>query len=120
MDPPAPSEGDHPHGMMSIADPPGNYGEDRYVDGSADARRDIVLETSQRTSRESRHLGQVIGWLTTEFADRIDTEVIKRVAVEEITHLRKARVRKFVATISWRVARARLEDLLIERPIGAR
>ena len=91
--PACPVGGGSSHGMMSIADPPGNYGEDRYVDGSADARRDIVLETSQRTSRESRHLGQVIGWLTTEFGDRIDTDVIQRVAVEEITHLRKARVR---------------------------
>lgn len=79
-----------------------------------------MLETSQRTSRESRHLRQVIGWLTTEFGDRIDTDVIDRVAVEEITHLRKARVQEFVATISWRVARARLLDLLIERPVGAR
>ena len=79
-----------------------------------------MLETSQQTSRESRHLRQVIGWLTMEFGDRIDTDVIHRVAVDEIAHLRKSRVQEFVATISWRVARARLEDLLIERPVGVR
>jgi hypothetical protein len=79
-----------------------------------------VLDTSQRTSLESRHLRQVIGWLTTEFGDHIDIDVIHRVAVEEISHLREARVQEFVATISWRVARARLENLLVERPVGVR
>jgi hypothetical protein len=76
-----------------------------------------VLETAQRPSSHSKHLKQVTGWLRTEFGDQIDTDLIHQVAAEEVAHFQKARVQEFVATISWRVARARLEDLLVERSL---
>ncbi len=43
-----------------------------------------------------------------EFDDRVDEDIIQRVAIDEVTRLREARVQEFVATISWRKARARL------------
>lgn len=46
-----------------------------------------------------------------EFGDHVDADVIHRVAVDEITRLREARVQEFVATISWRQARVRLAAL---------
>ncbi len=79
-----------------------------------------MVATPRTTPRESRRLEQVVGWLTTEFGDRADNDTIHLVAHDEITHLRGARVQEFVATISWRFARARLEDLLVEERIESR
>ncbi len=76
-----------------------------------------MLATSQETSRDSKNLRQVVGWLTREFGDRVDTETIDRVAVDEFKHLQGAKVQEFIAIISWRFARARLKDLLVEQPI---
>ena len=67
-----------------------------------------MAETVQTTSPESKILRQVSGWLTREFGDRVDADIIRRVAIDEIARLRGARVQEFVATISWRQARARL------------
>lgn len=79
-----------------------------------------MLATPRATPRESRRLDQVVGWLMSEFGDRVDDDTIYLAALDEITHLRGARVQEFVATISWRSARARLEDLLVEERIESR
>lgn len=47
-----------------------------------------------------------------EFCDRISTETIDRVAWEEVSLFQEARVRDFVPTIAWRLARSRLAQSL--------
>ncbi|MGA9161689.1 MAG: hypothetical protein WB297_12615 [Actinomycetota bacterium] len=59
------------------------------------------------------------GWLTREFGDRVDADTIRRVAVDEIARLRGARVQEFVATFSWRQARARLANVAVERSLAS-
>lgn len=73
-----------------------------------------MLATSEDRSAESRRLRHVIGWLTDEFGDRVDPEIVQQVASDYISHLHGRRVQEFVATISWRLARARLHDLFGE------
>jgi hypothetical protein len=59
---------------------------------------------------ETDDLSRVIGWLAGEFGDRIDAGTIQRVAREEVQAFREAKVRLFVPSISWRLARARLQE----------
>lgn len=74
-----------------------------------------MAETFRMASPESKLVRQVAAWLTKEFDDRVDPDIIHRVAVDEIARLRGARVREFVATISWRQARVRLADLAVHQ-----
>ena len=67
-----------------------------------------MAETTREAPPESKILRQVSGWLMREFDDRVDEDIIQRVAIDEVTRLQEARVQEFVATISWRKARARL------------
>ena len=67
-----------------------------------------MAETTRERPPESKILRQVSGWLMKEFDERVDEDVIQRVAFDEVTRLREARVQEFIATISWRKARARL------------
>jgi hypothetical protein len=76
--------------------------------------RIVVAKTFQTTASESKLIRQVTGWLTKEFGDHVEPDVIQRVAVNEIARLRGARVQEFVATISWRQARARLADTAVQ------
>jgi hypothetical protein len=68
----------------------------------------MVLSTAQ----EPDELARVIGWLTSEFEGRIDADTIQRTAWEEVNLFQRAKVREFVPTISWRLARARLAETL--------
>lgn len=74
-----------------------------------------MAETLQTAESGSKLVRQVAGWLTKEFGDRVDPEIIHRVAVDEIARLRGAKVQEFVATICWRQARSRLADLAVQR-----
>ena len=76
--------------------------------------RIVVAETFKMAAPESKLVRQVTGWLTKEFGDRVEPTIIHRVAVNEIGRLRGARVQEFVATISWRQARARLADPAVQ------
>jgi hypothetical protein len=75
-----------------------------------DRRTTKVLATAQ----DPDELALVIGWLTSEFGDRIDAAAIGRTAREEIMLFDRAKVRDFVPTISWRLARARLADMMAQ------
>ena len=78
-----------------------------------------MAETLQMAAPGSKLVRQVTGWLTKEFGDRVDPDIIHRVAVDEIARLHGARVQEFVATISWRQARVRLADLAVQRRLAS-
>ena len=65
-----------------------------------------------------RELALVTHRLIDEFSDRIDVDTIARVAREEVLLFDRAKVRDFVVTIAWRLARERLRESL-ERVDGA-
>ena len=67
-----------------------------------------MAETLQMAAPGSKLVRQVTGWLTKEFGDRVDPDIIHR-----------ARVQEFVATISWRQARVRLADLAVQRRLAS-
>jgi hypothetical protein len=54
----------------------------------------------------------VIEWLTDEFGLEVDPRTIRRVAWEEWALFDRAKVRLYVCTISWRLARLRLLEHL--------
>jgi hypothetical protein len=54
----------------------------------------------------------VIQWLTDEFGLEVDARTIQRVAREEWALFDRAKVRLYVRTISWRLARLRLREHL--------
>ena len=54
----------------------------------------------------------VIKWLTDEFGFEVDPRTINRVAMEEWALFDRAKVRLYVCTISWRLARFRLREHL--------
>lgn len=54
----------------------------------------------------------VIKWLTDEFGLEVDPRTIHRVAMEEWALFDRAKVRLYVCTISWRLARLRLLEHL--------
>jgi len=54
----------------------------------------------------------VIRWLTDEFGLEVDQRTIHRVAREEWALFDRAKVRLYVSTISWRLARLRLLEHL--------
>jgi hypothetical protein len=54
----------------------------------------------------------VIKWLTDEFGLEVDQRTIHRVAMEEWALFDRAKVRLYVCTISWRLARLRLLEYL--------
>src|SRR5687767_17877 len=54
----------------------------------------------------------VIQWLTDEFGLEVDPGTIHRVAREEWALFDRAKVRLYVRTISWRLARLRLREHL--------
>ena len=54
----------------------------------------------------------VIKWLTDEFGLEVDQRTIHRVAREEWALFDRAKVRLYVCTISWRLARLRLLEHL--------
>ena len=54
----------------------------------------------------------VIKWLTDEFGLEVDPRTIHRVAMEEWALFDRAKVRLYVCTISWRLARLRLREHL--------
>ena len=78
-----------------------------------------MTETFQMAAPESKLVRQVAGWLMKEFGDRVEPDIIHRVAVDEISRLRGARVQEFVATISWRQARDRLADPGVQRRLAS-
>lgn len=61
---------------------------------------------------EAEELFRVIQWLTDEFGDDVDPRTIHQVAMEEIAPFDRAKVRLFVSSISWRLARSRLRQHL--------
>jgi hypothetical protein len=61
---------------------------------------------------EAEELFRVIQWLTNEFGDEVDPRTIRQVAMEEIALFDRAKVRLFVSSISWRLARSRLRHSL--------
>ena len=60
----------------------------------------------------------VLAQLAREFDGRIDTNLIHRVATQEVALFEGSKVRTFVPLIALRLARSRLEDLL--RDTGGR
>ena len=54
----------------------------------------------------------MVQWLTDEFGHEVDPGTIRRLAMEEIALFDRAKVRLFVCSISWRLARARLRQHL--------
>ena len=54
----------------------------------------------------------MIKWLTDEFGLEVDQRTIRRVAMEEWALFDRAKVRLYVCTISWRLARLRLIEHL--------
>ena len=54
----------------------------------------------------------VIERLSIEFASRIDSDTIRRVATQEVELFHNAKVRDFIAPIALQLARSRLIDLL--------
>ena len=71
--------------------------------------RDLAIE--QHTEGEEELL-PVIQWLTDEFGLEVDARTIQRVAMEEWALFDRAKVRLYVRTISWRLARVRLREHL--------
>ena len=65
----------------------------------------------QHTEAEEELL-LVIKWLTDEFGLEVDPRTIRRVAMEEWALFDRAKVRLYVCTISWRLARMRLLEHL--------
>jgi hypothetical protein len=61
---------------------------------------------------EAEELFRVIQWLTNEFGDEVEPRTIRQVAMEEIALFDRAKVRLFVSSISWRLARSRLRQHL--------
>ena len=57
---------------------------------------------------EADELRRVIQWLTDEFGNEVDPRTIRQVAMEEVALFDRAKVRHFVCSISWRLARFRL------------
>lgn len=110
----------HPKGVMwgaELSNQPDQEARPDRLRDVEEMRTTFALATSDDRSGESRRLRHVIGWLTEEFGDRVDAETIHQVALDQISHLHGAKVQEFVATISWRLARARLHDLVGERRI---
>jgi hypothetical protein len=54
----------------------------------------------------------VVQWLTDEFGLEVDARTIQRVAKEEWALFDRAKVRLYVRTITWRLARLRLLEQL--------
>ena len=69
------------------------------------------MAMEQHTEAEEEVL-LVIKWLTDEFGLEVDQQTIRRVAMEEWALFDRARVRLYVCTISWRLARLRLIEHL--------
>ena len=69
------------------------------------------MAIEQHTEGEEELL-VVIQWLTDEFGLEVDPRTIQRVAMEEWALFDRARVRLYVRTISWRLARLRLREHL--------
>ncbi len=69
------------------------------------------MANEQHTEREEELL-LVINWLTDEFGLEVDPRTIHRVAMEEWSLFDRAKVRLYVCTISWRLARLRLLEQL--------
>jgi hypothetical protein len=88
--------------LDSIVRPSVNRGWEREMEPE-ESRRELELVTHR---------------LIDEFSDRIDVDTIARVAREEVLLFDRAKVRDFVVTIAWRLARERLRESL-ERVDGA-
>src|SRR5688572_31507696 len=69
------------------------------------------MAIEQHTEGEEELL-LVIRWLTDEFGLEVDQRTIHRVAREEWALFDRAKVRLYVRTISWRLARLRLREHL--------
>jgi hypothetical protein len=69
------------------------------------------MAIEQHTEGE-KELLVVIQWLTDEFGLEVDPRTIQRVAMEEWALFDRAKVRLYVRTISWRLARLRLREHL--------
>jgi hypothetical protein len=69
------------------------------------------MAIEQHTEGEEELL-DVIQWLTDEFGREVDPRTIQRVAAEEWALFDRAKVRLYVRTISWRLARLRLREHL--------
>ena len=69
------------------------------------------MAMEQHTEAEEELL-LVIKWLTDEFGLEVDPGTIRRVAMEEWALFDRAKVRLYVCTISWRLARLRLIEHL--------
>ena len=69
------------------------------------------MAIEQHTEGEEELL-LVIKWLTDEFGLEVDPRTIRRVAMEEWALFDRAKVRLYVCTISWRLARLRLLEHL--------
>ena len=69
------------------------------------------MAIEQHTEGEEELL-PVIQWLTDEFGLEVDARTIQRVAMEEWALFDRAKVRLYVRTISWRLARLRLLEHL--------
>jgi hypothetical protein len=67
------------------------------------------MAIEQQTEGEEELL-PVIQWLTDEFGLEVDARTIQRVAMEEWALFDRAKVRLYVRTISWRLARLRLRE----------
>ena len=70
-----------------------------------------AMAIEQHTEGEEELL-LVIKWLTDEFGLEVDPRTIQRVAMEEWALFDRAKVRLYVCTISWRLARLRLLEHL--------
>lgn len=69
------------------------------------------MAMEQHTEGEEELL-VVIKWLTDEFGLDVDPGTIRKVAMEEWALFDRAKVRLYVCTISWRLARLRLIEHL--------
>jgi hypothetical protein len=69
-----------------------------------------VVAVEQHT--ETEELLRVIQWLADEFGNEVDPGMIRQVAMEEVALFDRAKVRLFVCSISWRLARFRLHQHL--------
>src|SRR5688572_30380455 len=69
------------------------------------------MAIEQHTEGEEELL-LVIRWLTDEFGLEVDQRTIHRVAMEEWALFDRAKVRLYVSSISWRLARLRLLEHL--------
>jgi hypothetical protein len=76
----------------------------------------VAANVAMRKIAEPHHASVVVfKQLSEEFGDRIDSGTIRRVASEEVALFDGAKVRDFIPMIAWRLARARLKDLLAGR-----